>query len=141
MNEKRYFLYFLIKVNTYVFDRQVTLVQYDEVSRIMKINKFIDRNVSRIGAFEEMVRKVSKETNLSRASISSIGETALQLWEETENQDPQRLIFQSKEERIGQIEIIISNFQQEISPMVDSAETIKKSVEIFQESLGKMFEI
>ncbi len=107
----------------------------------MKINKFIDRNVSRISAFEEMVQLISKETDLSRSSINQVGEMSLISWEETEKQDPQRLIFQSKEERLGQIEIMTTIFKNKISPMIESIEIINSSVKIFQESLGKMFEI
>ncbi|UYP46503.1 hypothetical protein NEF87_002788 [Candidatus Lokiarchaeum ossiferum] len=107
----------------------------------MKINRFIDRNVSRISIFEEMVRNISKETNLSRDSISSVGEEALRSWEEATNRDPQRLFFQSKEVILVEIDKMIQEFREKITPMIDSDVSIKKSVDLFQDSLGKMFEI
>lgn len=107
----------------------------------MKINKFIDRNVSRISVFEEMVRNISKETNLSRSSISSVGEAALQSWEKAANQDPQRLLFQSKEVILVEIDKMIKEFKEKITPMIDSDVSIKKSIQYFEDSLGRMFEV
>jgi DNA repair ATPase RecN len=107
----------------------------------MKINRFIDTNVMRISVFEEMINKVSKKTHLTRSTISNVGEIALQSWEDNENQDPARLLFSSKENRLREISKMISEFKKQITPIIKSPEKIGESLDIFQDTLKKMFEL
>ncbi len=107
----------------------------------MKTNRFVYRISTRMTIFEDMINKVCKTAELTKNQFISAEEEAFLTWEKIENQDPQRLIFESKEMRESQIKKIMHQFEKKLTPLIESEEKKEKSFIIIRKSLEKLFEL
>ncbi len=106
-----------------------------------EINHFIASSVEKINAFQGMVEKLSRESNLCRSAINDLGFTALYEWETQKGKSLSHLATEQYTQRTRGLEQIIGHFKKCMQENTWSDSMIQKNLALVRQTFETIFEI
>ncbi|MHA1585039.1 MAG: hypothetical protein ACTSVU_09180 [Promethearchaeota archaeon] len=97
----------------------------------MSINRFTSGNLDRIQMYEEMIRKISKDTNIKRNRIHQLSEEALQNWQSDIFQEP---YHQSQFLEKYHVDALIKQYREILAPIMTETTQLNKNLELIRET-------
>ncbi|MCF2138926.1 MAG: hypothetical protein K9W44_02570 [Candidatus Lokiarchaeota archaeon] len=109
--------------------------------KLREINAFISSSPDKIVAFQHMIERLSKESNLCRAAINDMGLTAIVKWEEQKGVALHDLLKIKPTQRNIELDKLLAQFKCCMEENLWSEQKIRKNLTIVRQTFEKILEI